>query len=426
MRRKEPTINHRALDQIGEGKIASVLDSEGKALVQGLFARRRGRKLLWLFRYRTKDGVQRELTLGHMCPEGIQGTLAASAGYLGPKMDFQAELVAASAKSAIPAGMIDEVARRVRAILDSGFDPVVERQNQAVVARRDAAGHGLEMYAKSFLELGVKRRGKPLRPGTKREYERALMVHAAPLHGHDVREITTRDISDLIEHLAKERGRICAARTRAALSRLFGWMASKGILDRGNPVTPVQTYANDPRDRVLTDDELRQIWAWCIASDSDYARIIRLILWTGLRRSEAGGVSTAELMLDGGLLLRRERAKNGRELLLPMPRQAQAAIALWASEGFLFGRTDGRPFSGWSAAKRRLDAAVPVAPWSLHDLRRTTETETRRAWRSAGAHQQSHEPRGGTDHHDVQQVRLCRGEGGGASAVGRRAGSDRG
>ena len=96
----------------------------------------------------------------------------------------------------------------------------------------------------------------------------------------------------------------------------------------------MQTYSNPPRERVLTDDELRRLWAWAVDADTDYSRVIRLILWTGLRRGEAAGVTLAELEQEGCLLLPGGRTKNGRPLLLPLSRQARTAIDVWrASQG---------------------------------------------------------------------------------------------
>src|SRR5262249_5506349 len=38
--------------------------------------------------------------------------------------------------------------------------------------------------------------------------------------------------------------------------------------------------------------------------------------------------------------------------------------------------TNGRtPVSGWSKLKKRLDAAMQIPPWRVHDLRRTTATQ---------------------------------------------------
>jgi hypothetical protein len=42
------------------------------------------------------------------------------------------------------------------------------------------------------------------------------------------------------------------------------------------------------------------------------------------------------------------------------------------SSDFLFGK---RGFSDWAVAKAKLDQRVGIAPWTLHDLRRTCATQ---------------------------------------------------
>ena len=104
-----------------------------------------------------------------------------------------------------------------------------------------------------------------------------------------------------------------------------------------------------------------------------------------------------------------ERTKNHRPLVLPLPRQARAAIDAWPrveGRNQLFGRTlqkkgeeevRERGYQGWSRAKSRLDTLITFAraerrlgrkltkdeepkkedalpSWDLHDLRRTVET----------------------------------------------------
>ena len=44
----------------------------------------------------------------------------------------------------------------------------------------------------------------------------------------------------------------------------------------------------------------------------------------------------------------------------------------------VFGKRDG-PFSGWSKCKDRLDQRLSIAPWGLHDLRRTVSTRLHEA-----------------------------------------------
>jgi integrase len=87
-----------------------------------------------------------------------------------------------------------------------------------------------------------------------------------------------------------------------------------------------------------------------------------------------------------------ERAKNGFAFDLPLSSLAVQELAAmkgkgdkWPRKGLLFSTTGKTPVSGFSKAKARLDAEIaklndeePLAPWRLHDLRRTLATGMQR------------------------------------------------
>lgn len=109
------------------------------------------------------------------------------------------------------------------------------------------------------------------------------------------------------------------------------------------------------RDRVLTDDEVRQLWAYEFPPFSDY---VKLMLLTGLRKGECAYVAPDEdvFTIDG------EHTKNRRTHRLPItPMVAELLPRL-------------EYFNGFSKAKRRIDREVLLPHWTLHDLRRTFAT----------------------------------------------------
>ena len=80
---------------------------------------------------------------------------------------------------------------------------------------------------------------------------------------------------------------------------------------------------------------------------------------------------------DGSWTVPGERTKNHRPLVLPLPRQALAALQAHprgVGRDLVFGRGP-VGFQAWSKAKERLDVKLGFArPWDLHDLRRTVQT----------------------------------------------------
>jgi integrase len=228
--------------------------------------------------------------------------------------------------------------------------------------------------AEEFLAHGRTKRGRTLRPATKKEYKRALFVYAEVLHGRPLAEIRRREIAAVIQRAAKDRGEVTAMRTRAALSRLYTWAIANGHVE-ANVAAGTEGYDTPTRERVLYDAELAALWA-ATAEPTDFNLIVRLCLWTGCRRAEAGGMRWSELV-DGVWIIPGSRTKNHRTLALPMPRQMRQAIEAWPrrlGRDHLFGQ--GRNgFQAWSQSKARLDARLGFdEDWDLHDIRRSVET----------------------------------------------------
>src|SRR5262249_53752700 len=90
-------------------------------------------------------------------------------------------------------------------------------------------------------------------------------------------------------------------RVRASLSAFFNWAVREGLLD-GNPVTgTARADERGSRDRVLTQAELAELWA--ALPQGDFGEILRLLILTGQRREEIGGLRWSEVDLDAGLIV---------------------------------------------------------------------------------------------------------------------------
>jgi integrase len=224
-----------------------------------------------------------------------------------------------------------------------------------------------------FLEHGRTRTGKPWRASTRREYRSILNGTAKPLHTKPIANIRRRDIAGLLAAVDKATGPSNAALTRATLSRFWSWLLETDRAD-ASPVTGSPSYAIPKRDRVLSDAELRALWAQSDPS-TDFGMILRIMLWTGCRRAEAGGMAWSEI--EGDIwTFPAARVKTDRALALPLPRQALTALEAWpvtVGRDLLFGRGPGG-FTYWGV-KKALDKKLGFnRPFQLRDVRRTTET----------------------------------------------------
>jgi integrase len=273
-----------------------------------------------------------------------------------------------------------EARRRAKAALAKvhlGLDPQTEKAE----ARAQAA-----ITLGSVVDRYLERAAPRLRPRSLVETRRYLQRDWAPLSELPLAKIGRKDVAARLNTLAQEGGPIAANRARATLSTLFSWAIGEGLAD-ANPVIGTRSNEEVRRERVLSDEELGLIWRH--ARDGDYGAIVRLLILTGQRREEVGGMHWSEIDLDKGLwALESERTKNRKRHDVPLSDLATAIVEGLPRRGerdLLFGLRDG-PFKGWARAKGALDGRLETAlrdkrgdkavlvPWRLHDIRRTVAT----------------------------------------------------
>src|SRR5262249_25533313 len=128
--------------------------------------------------------------------------------------------------------------------------------------------------------------------------------------------------------------------------------------------------ADSARDRILTDDEVRKLWA-------TGNRYVQFLLLTAARRSEAAAMRWDGL--DGNdWTLPASRNKTKLDLVRPLSKAAMAVLPRRQGQ-FVFGNPPDRPLCSYGLLKARLDKASGVTNWRFHDLRRTARTLLSRA-----------------------------------------------
>ena len=276
--------------------------------------------------------------------------------------------IALGAVSAVTLDAARQAARQHAASVTQGGNPSADRK-----AKKGAAS------VLNVIEAYLRHAKARQRARSYEETERHLLKHTVSLH-HDRAETVTRsDIASLLDRVSNASGPFAANRLRAALSALWSWGMRAGLIKSdSNPVTFTLRHPEKARERTLTDDELRAVWA-ASEGNGDYARIVRLCILTGCRREEIGGLYWDEVLPDR-LLIGAARMKAGSNHEVPLLPAIAAALPDRPenAEGSVFGR-NGTGFSGWSKSKSALDAklanaGVKMPRWTLHDLRRTFST----------------------------------------------------
>jgi len=206
--------------------------------------------------------------------------------------------------------------------------------------------------------------------------KRLLNADVLPRWQHrPIAEISRRDVLELIDGVVDRGSPVMARRLHSHLHRLFAWAVGRGVI-AANPMTGLPKPGSESRrDRVLSDAELTRVWH--AARDWPFGHIYRLLILTGARLREIGELRWDEIHGDI-IKLEGDRTKGGVAHTIPLSARASAVIqslSRVANSKFVFTSTGQTPVSGWSRAKRLLDAKVgDFGAWHVHDLRRTVAT----------------------------------------------------
>jgi integrase len=355
-------ITKRQVDALLPGCI--IADEE----VKGFVARRmRSGAVTYGFRYRDKKtNKQRWIALGlhgSITPEEARNLAKKRAGEVADARDPAAELEATRA----------EAARAKRAEVNT-VNAVLDRFLSEYVRGSDA-----------------------LRSAD--QIERAFDLYVRPRIGDkSIYELQRSDIKTMLAEIAREHGPVMADRVLAYVRKAFNWQMIdddnfKSPIVRGMARTKPKQRA---RKRTLADEEIRDVWAALETADVPecYPRFLKSLLFNATRRNESSMMNSAEV--EGDIwVIPGSRYKTKLDHAIPLTDAFRELIGGKPAEcqrnsWFVFSTTNGiRPFSGFSKAKRVLDAEIakmrkqtgrePMSRWTLHDLRRTGRSLMSRA-----------------------------------------------
>jgi integrase len=238
-----------------------------------------------------------------------------------------------------------------------------------------------------------------------REIKRILERDVVPTWGNrKAKAIKRRDVIVLLDGIVDRGSPVMANRTLSWARRMYNFALRRDIVEV-NPCLGVEAPGRETeRDRVLSDDEIRNLWNGLpFAEMSEAGRLVsKLLLATAQRPGEVAGASIAEFDRDQMLwVLSGERTKNGRPHLVPLSPFALAIVEEARgerTEGPLFPNQAGEPMTSHALSRafsrnvKRLGIPVPAQEqmagadpqasrrerrriaFAPHDLRRTAAT----------------------------------------------------
>jgi len=238
----------------------------------------------------------------------------------------------------------------------------------------------LQDIAESWMQRHVRAKGLRTEP----EISRILNKYVYPtLKDRDFETIKRSDVTKLLDAVEDGSGPRQADTVLATLSSIMRWHASRS--DDYVPPIVRGMHRYDPhakkRARILDDDEIRDLWA---AADKGgpFGAFLKLSLLTGQRRQKIATMRWQDLTLDGTWDIPTEPREKGNGGALLLPEVAQEIIRSQKRIGgnpYVFPGRGNVHFNAFSPSKRSIDERAKIAPWTVHDLRRTARSLMARA-----------------------------------------------
>ena len=237
---------------------------------------------------------------------------------------------------------------------------------------REAPPDSFEGVAAEWFKRYVTKKG--LRSAS--ELERFLKVHILPeWSGRDLASIKRSDITKMLDHIEDEHGARQADYALDIVRRICNWQATRDD-NYASPIVRGMRRTNPKerqRTRILSDDEIRRVWA-AADPESSFGGIVRMLLVTAQRLDKVASMAWDDL--DGDVWkIRTEEREKGNAGELALPDIAMDIVRLRSqSEGLIFPSRGGNQLGGLAKYKRKLDRDSSTKGWVLHDLRRSARS----------------------------------------------------
>lgn len=231
---------------------------------------------------------------------------------------------------------------------------------------------------------GLSRHRAPKAPRTLKEELRKYDKEIKPALGHlKVADITPHTLARFLDNIADDRP-VQANRFYSLLSVMFKPALKLGWID-AHPLQHIDKPGGteSARKRILSDDEIRELWPYFNKLRPNPRDMLQLGLLTAQRPGEIAAMRWEDVDL-GEKVWTQHDTKNGSVHLTPLVGAAYAIfLARWEgqTEGWVFpskhnrakGAVDGRS-KDTKSARQRVQRDSGITGWTAHDLRRTART----------------------------------------------------
>ena len=276
-------------------------------------------------------------------------------------------------------------AKEIRALAKQGIDYFAQPESQAEKTKAPIFIALVPLY------IAYGRTAKGWTERTAKECDYVLRSSWQPLHNKEMDSIKKTDVQRVLADIMTEGKPSAANHAFADIRRFFNWAEKLGHFTKddvtANPCRGIERPAPVRKRRVkLTDAEMASVWLAAEKTGYPYGNMIQLQILTNVRRAIIASMKWKDIDLQKKRWTYKRKKHDAGTATIPLTDMAVAILSglpRFQSEFVFPSRTDPKkPFSGFSKAKKRLQALCGVkeddmnflANWRPHDFRRNFKT----------------------------------------------------
>ncbi len=244
--------------------------------------------------------------------------------------------------------------------VSSGTDPATEKQAGRQVQTVD-----------DLATLYIEKWAKPRKRSWKADDHLLRRKILPQWRNRAIIDITRQDVRQLVENVADAGAPIVANRVASLVSKLFAFALDRDLVPFSPAVRIARPGVETARDRVLTEPELRTVWATITAMPDAMAAFYKLRLLTAQRGGEVAAMRWRDVDIEQGWwTIPAAGSKNKLAHRVPLNAPAMSVVASLLAKA----RNDEEYVLAGARGKRQQAEAAAlftVHDFRGHDLRRT-------------------------------------------------------
>lgn len=257
-----------------------------------------------------------------------------------------------------------ELAKKKFGEIAGGVDPLEKKRSD-----KKKNKWTVKIAFEDYLERYAKKRTRYWQQ-TKRSFEADIL----PVLGSTpIDEVSKDNIHKVIDSIVDRGSMIMANRTLAHMKKFLNWCVERNLIEVSPALNISMPSAHVSRDRVLSDDEIKDIWNACEGEGYPFGKIVQFLFFTAQRRGEVVSMKWHDIDFKSKLWkLPKENTKTNRANEVPLSDLAIELLSSLPKLGeYVFTSSGKSPFDNFTRGKTALEKSLSIDHWTPHDIRRT-------------------------------------------------------